>query len=166
MQIIFHKSNLELITKERVKLAAKITGTDRDEEVTDALNAAIEYVQMHLSIPIPQQTVECVFPFWDGSCQLPFVPTLISSVEANGETLSDDQYKTNYRFVEAAVEGVVKITCTAGFTQETLPTPIKQAILMLATDYLRNQQAQQTTQLYVNEAVDNLLALYRMRMML
>ena len=164
MQIIFHKSDIELISVERAKLAAKITGTDRDEEVKDAINAAIEYVQVHLSIPVPEQTVECVYPFWDGDTQLPFVPKEVTGVEANGESLAADQFRVNYRFVEADVTGVVKITCTAGFTKDTLPTPIKQAILMLATDYLRNQQAQQEANLYVNQAVDNLLALYRMRM--
>ena len=164
MQIIFHQSDIELISVDRAKLAAKITGTDRDEEVKDAINAAIEYAQVHLSVPIPEQTVDCVFPYWDGQCQLPFVPKEVIAVEANGEVLSTDQYVVNYRFVEAAVTGVVKITCKAGYTKDTLPTPIKQAILMLSTDLLRNQQAQQEANLYVNQAVDSLLAMYRMRM--
>lgn len=164
MQIVFHKSDVELISLDRAKLAAKITGNDRDEEVKDALNAAIEYVQVHLSIPVSEQTVECIYPRWEGKCELPFAPSEIVSVEANGEELSSDQYSVNYRFVEAAVTGVVKITCKGGFSKDNLPTPIKQAILMLSTDYLRNQQAQQESNLYVNQAVDSLLALYRMRM--
>lgn len=164
MQIVFHKSDVELISLDRAKLAAKITGNDRDEEVKDALNAAIEYVQVHLSIPVSEQTVECIYPRWAGKCELPFAPSEIVSVEANGEELSSDQYSVNYRFVKAAVTGVVKITCKGGFSKDNLPTPIKQAILMLSTDYLRNQQAQQESNLYVNQAVDSLLALYRMRM--
>ena len=164
MQIVFHKSDVELISIDRAKLAAKITGNDRDEEVKDALNAAIEYVQVHLSIPVSEQAVDCIYPRWTGLCELPFVPSEIISVEANGEKLSSDQYRVKYRFVEAAVTGVVKISCKGGFTKDNLPTPIKQAILMLSTDYLRNQQAQQESNLYVNQAVDNLLALYRMRM--
>lgn len=164
MQIVFHKSDVELISIDRAKLAAKITGNDRDEEVKDALNAAIEYVQVHLSIPVSEQAVDCIYPRWPGQCELPFVPSEIISVESNGEKLSSDQYRVNYRFVEAAVTGVVKICCKGGFTKDNLPTPIKQAILMLSTDYLRNQQAQQESNLYVNQAVDNLLALYRMRM--
>lgn len=166
MQIVFHRpvGGSTLIDRERVKLAAKITGTDRDPEVDDAINAAVEYVQVHLNIPLDVQTVDCIYEdFQGGTCRLPFAPLSIDSIAVDEEVLQVHEYRLLYRKVSLPRQGTLKITMTAGFTQEALPTPIKQALLMLATDYLRNQQAQQEVDLKTNKAVENLLALYRMR---
>lgn len=164
MQIIFHRPKETVVTLERAKLAAKITGTDRDDEVTDAIWAATEYVQKYLYCPIQKQTVDFVLDTWPGSVVLPIAPDSITEVTCNGVVIDAEHYTLNYRTLTIDAEGTVKVTMTAGYDSDTLPTPIKQAVLMLLTDYLRNTQAQQESALYVNQAVDNLLSLYRMRM--
>lgn len=162
MQIIFHRPQGDpIIDLERVKLAAKITGTDRDSEVEDALYSAIEYVQVNLNIPVEKQSVEMIFEDWTrGYVFLPFKPDSVDSVTVDGV---ETEFDVNYRKVTFDAVGTVIVTATGGFTSETLPMPIKQAILMLATDYLRNQQAQQEQELFTNQAVECLLAQYRMR---
>ena len=164
MKILFSKSNEQLITLERVKLAAKITGTDRDEEVKDALNAAIEYAQVFLGAPVAKCSVKLITDCWPGSYCIPFEFVSIDSVTVDGE--AGDYSLSGHIIAIDAVGGPVQIELTGGYTAENLPSPIKQAVLMLATDYLRNQQAQQGSQLYKNTAVDDLLALYRSRLFL
>ncbi len=153
----------KLISLDRAKLAAKITGTERDEEVRDALLAAVDRVQQWLSRPLFPQEVGVTVENFDGFVALPFVPTSVASATINGKKVEPSQYSVSFRTILLDATGVAEFKVTAGYPFGGMPTAIKQALLMLTTDMLRNQQLQLEVELFENPAVYNLLSLYRCR---
>lgn len=154
----------QVIDVPRGKLQCKITGSDRDADVTDAIAAARDYAQAFLGYPVGPQTLQYTYPTWCGSVTFPFDVTTVVSVAADGvavdplPTLEGDDRTLTF---EADAPVVIQVTC--GWTTATLPATVKSAMLLLIADLVRNPQAQGEAQLYKNENVDNLLWPHRAR---
>lgn len=154
----------QVIDLVRAKLQCKITGVDRDADVTDAIAAARDYAQAFLGQPIGPQTLQYTFAVWSGSVTFPFDVTSVDSVTANGAAvipLPTLQGGDRTLTFQALAPVVIKITC--GYTPATLPATVKSAMLLMIADLVRNPQAQSEVQLYKNHAIDNLLWPHRAR---
>ncbi len=146
----------QVIDLPRAKLQCKITGSERDADLTDAIAAARGYAQAYLGLPVGEQVLEYTFRTWCGSVVLPCDVTELVAVTAAGAPVLplpvlDDRTLT----IEATAPVVIRIKC--GWTADTLPSTVKQAMLLLITDLVRNPQAQSDVQLYVNQAFENML---------
>lgn len=146
----------------RARLHCKIAGTDRDLEITDAVEAARAWAQEWLGVAIGPQRLAWTFDSWCGSATLPYdITAVVSVVDASGPAA----YVKSGRTIRASSTAApVVITIDCGFTAAALPGPIKSAMLLVVGDLIRNQQAQVEAELYQNRAVENLLALYRERL--
>ncbi|APW38975.1 hypothetical protein RD110_18650 [Rhodoferax koreense] len=153
----------QVIDLARAKLQCKITGSDRDPDVADAIAAARDYAQREIGLPIGEQTVEFTYPTWCGSVELPCDVTSLLSVSAAGADVSPLPSLVGRRLTLAAAAPVV-VTITCGWTAATLPATVKAAMLLLIADLVRNPQAQSETQLYKNETFNGLMWMYRERL--
>lgn len=154
----------QVIDLARAKLQCKITGMDRDADVSDAIAAARDYTQAFLGYPVGPQTLQYTFAIWCGSVTFPFDVTSVVSATAAGVAVAplpsigaDDRTLT----FKAVAPVVIQVTC--GYTIATLPATVKSAMLLMIADLVRNPQAQSEVQLYKNHAVDNLLWPHRAR---
>lgn len=164
---IISTPTVPVIDLDRARLAAKIVGTDRDTEVTDAIVAAGQHMQRELWQAVGDQVVEFRYKDWYGAALLPYDVTELVSVTAAGIALDSSAYVLDGRLLTSnAANAPVKVRIRTGWTAETLPAPVKQAMLLMIVDFLRNPQGQTDAQLYVNPAVEGLIALYRRRPML
>jgi uncharacterized phiE125 gp8 family phage protein len=145
--------------------------------ITAARTAAENYLEKSLVV-ITRDLLIDEFP----SCviQLPMGPvtsiTSIKYIDFNGveQTLSSSVYSlfthdgadlisTKYGQMWPSTRtepNAVRIKYVAGYTD--VPAPVKHAIKLLITDYYENRQGKTEGQLYVNEAVKNLLTPYKM----
>ena len=153
----------QVIDLTRAKLQCKITGNERDAELLDAVAAARDYAEAYLGLPVGEQVLEYTYRTWCGSVVLPCDVTELVAVTAAGvsvlplPTLDDRTLK-----LTATAPVVVRIKC--GWTAGTLPATVKQAMLLLITDLIRNPQAQSDIQLYRNQAFENMLWPHRERL--
>lgn len=153
----------QVIDLTRAKLQCKITGNERDAELLDAVAAARDYAEAYLGLPVGEQVLEYTYRTWCGSVVLPCDVTELVAVTAAGvpvlplPTLDDRTLK-----FAATAPVVVRIKC--GWTAATLPATVKQAMLLLITDLIRNPQAQSDIQLYRNQAFENMLWPHRERL--
>lgn len=153
----------QVIDLVRGKLQCKITGNDRNDDVSDAIAAARDYAQAFLGYPVGEQVLEYTFAAWTGAITFDFDVTELMAVSAAGvpvvplPTLNDRTLT-----LTATAPVVVRVKC--GYTAANLPATVKQAMLLLIADFVRNPQAQTEAQLYQNQAVDNLLWPHRVRL--
>lgn len=154
----------QVIDLARGKLQCKITGNDRNDDVTDAIAAARDYAQAFLGYPVGPQTLQYTFPTWCGAYTFPFDVTTVVSVTADGVAVDPlPTLDADGRTLTFAADAPVVIQVTCGWTIATLPATVKSAMLLLIADLVRNPQAQGEAQLYKNENVDNLLWPHRAR---
>lgn len=151
-----------LLSMEEGRLAGKITGTERDLEVTMAIASAQEFLEADLSRQIGSRTLKVTYGQWSGSAVLPYDPTSVIEVTAGGAITTD--YRIDGRYLTVNGEPPVTITFECGWNEETVPSPIKQAMMMIVADLLSNTQAQTEVLLHANAAVEALTSLYRLRL--
>lgn len=149
----------------RAKLQCKITGSDRDADLTDATAAARDYAEAYLGVPVGEQVQSFAFTSWCGQVELPCDITELQSITSAGATLAQLPMPDGRCLVFDAVAPVV-ITIKTGWTAATLPGVVKSAMLLLIADLVRNPQKQSETQLYRNETFESLLWPHRERRML
>lgn len=153
---------VQVITLARAKLQAKLDAPERDEEVQDAIETARAWAQEFLQRAVGKQTLEATLRDWGGCVELPYEPTEIISVTAEGvEVLPADYELDDRRFIAGGVSAPVVIRFVTGYTEETLPGPVKSAMLLQIADLIKNPQGQTSAQLYENPAMLNLLWPYR-----
>lgn len=146
----------------RARTHCRIFDAERDVELGDAIETARAWVQERLHRAVGAQTLALRYPTWCGSAELPFDVTTLQSVTVDGvavapaPALGGDAGRT----LSLATTGVVVATIVAGYTPDTLPGPVKSAMLLMIADLIRNPAAQTQAQLYENPAVDNLLYPY------
>jgi uncharacterized phiE125 gp8 family phage protein len=178
----------EIITLERARLQCKIDAdqpvppateatSERDPEIMDAIATARELVQDYVQRAIGQQTVELVMTGWPSSVWLPLaIVQSIVSVKYDGDggeqALPEAAY--SLRGGERAVvdfystprlaskQDNVRIRYVAGYTKDTLPRPVKSAMLLLIADLVQNVSRQVERPLAENAAFCRLLAPYRL----
>lgn len=151
-----------VITLERAKLQAKLDGDERDEEVADAIETARAWAQEFLQVAVGEQTLEVTLRDWCGTVDLPYEPTEITSVTAEGVAVPVETYALDgRRFTASSISAPVVIRFVTGWTMATLPGPVKSAMLLQIADLIKNPQGQTSSQLYENPAQLNLLWPYR-----
>jgi hypothetical protein len=146
----------QVITLERARFQCKITGTERDVDIADAIAAARDLAQAETGLPVGEQVLEYSFRTWCGHVDLPCDITEVVAVTAAGAPMLPLPVPVGRRLTFAAT-APVSIQIKFGWTTETLPATVKSAMLLMITDLVRNPQGQTDTQLYKNPAVDNLL---------
>ena len=156
----------QVIDLDRARLQCKITGSDRDADVIDAVAGARDYAESFLGVPVGDQVREYMYPTWSGSVVLPCDVSELQAITARGVSvtpltglLAD---RTLTLPLTTAVPVVVRIRC--GYSADTLPGTVKSAMLLLIADLVRNPQAQSEVQLYRNHAFDALLWPHRERL--
>ena len=153
----------QVIDLARAKLQCKITSSDRDEDVADAIAAARDFAQSELGVPVGEQVLEYTYAQWQGSVELPCDVTNLLAVSAAGVPVAPLPVLAGRTLtLAAAAPVVVRIRC--GYTAETLPATVKQAMLLFIADMVRNPSAQTETQLYRNNALAHLLWPHRERL--
>jgi hypothetical protein len=150
-----------VITLERAKLHCKIDGDERDDELNDAIETARAAAQNFLERAVGEQELEVEVEGWGSCLQLPFLPTVISSVTLDGVAAAEEDYTLYGKELRITGESPLVVTFTTGWAAADVPGPVKSAMLLMIADLMRNQQAQTEVQLYRNEAVDRLLWPYR-----
>lgn len=152
-----------LIDLPRAKLQCKITSSERDTEITEAVDSAQAWAQAWLGFALGEQRLSWSYDPWPGCVTLPYDVTAVVSVTAGGDPVD---YERNGRTFTVAADAAVPVVITidCGLPGESVPQPIKSAMLLVVVDLIVNQQAQVSTQLYRNEAVENLLSLFRERL--
>lgn len=153
----------QVIDLPRAKLQCKITGADRDADVTDAIAAARDYAQAFLGYPVGPQTLEYTYDKWSGSVTFAFdVDVLVSVTAAGVAVVPLPTLKDRTLTFAATAPVVIRVDC--GYTTANLPATVKSAMLLMIADLVRNPQAQTEVKLYKNDAVDNLLWPHRVRL--
>jgi len=153
----------QVIDLARAKLQCKITGNDRDPDVTDAIAAARDFAEAETGMPVGEQVRQYTYGTWCGSVTLPCDVTELQTVTAAGvpvlplPTLSD-------RTLKFAASAPVVITIKCGWTAETVPATVKAAMLLMIADLVRNPQSQADVQLFRNHTFENLLWPHRERL--
>ncbi|MEZ2293090.1 head-tail connector protein [Variovorax sp. RCC_210] len=149
----------------RGKLQCKITGSDRDADVLDAIEAARDYAQEYLGQPVGEQVLEFTYYTWCGRVTLPCDVTELQTVSAAGApVLPLPALKDRTLELVATAPVVIRIKC--GWSAETLPGTVKAAMLLVIADLVRNPQAHTDVQLYKNQAFENMLWAHRERLSL
>lgn len=155
----------QVIDIARGRLQCKITGADRDADITDAIAAARDYAEAETGMPVGDQVREYTFDTWCGSGVLPCDVTELQAVTAAGvpvlplPTLSGRKLTLP---ATAKAPVVVRIRC--GWTAETLPGTVKAAMLLMIAELVRNPQAHSEVQLFKNQAFENMLWPHRERL--
>lgn len=150
----------QVIDLARAKLHCKLSGTSRDPEVADAIEAARWWMQKELAVAVGPQTLKYIFEDWTGSAKLPYdITTVVSVTDSTGPVL----YSKREQTISAQAIAPVEIVITCGWTSEDLPSPVKFAMLLMIGDLMENQMGQTEVSLYENPAVENLIALERRR---
>lgn len=153
----------QVIDLPRAKLQCKITGSDRDADVADAIAAARDYAQRELGQPVGDQVQEFTFATWCGFADLPCDVTELQSVTTGGEPVDPLPVLVGRRLVLTAT-GPVVVRVRCGWTGATLPPTVKAAMLLLIADLVRNPQSQSEAQLYQNATFNGLMWMYRERL--
>lgn len=149
-----------VITLERARLQCKLSSFDQlDEELTDAIETARAWTQAHLQRAIGRQTLRYTFTEWSGSATLPYDIVSVTVTAAGVTTPATVVDRT------VSVDGPapVVLDVVTGDDEASLPRPIKSAMLLMIADLMENRQGQAEVKLYENQAVENLLSLYRER---
>jgi hypothetical protein len=155
-RIVTPADPLTVIDLARARLQCKLTGTDRDADVIDAIAAARAFVEAEIGLPVGEQVREYTWATWSGSAVLPCdVTELLAVTTAEVAVTPLPALAGRTLTVAATAPVVVRIRC--GWTAATLPATVKQAMLLLIADFVRNPQAQTETQLFRNHALDALL---------
>lgn len=153
---------VQVIDLARAKLQCKITGSDRDADLVDAIAAARDFAEAETGCPVGDQVREYTYPTWCGSVELPCGLTELQAVSAAGVAILPLPVVVGRRLTVAATSPVVvRVRC--GWTHETLPATVKSAMLLFIADLIRNPQAQSETQLFKNRAMESLLWPHRER---
>jgi len=153
----------QVIDLTRAKLQCKITGSDRDAELADAIAAARDYAEAFLGLPVGEQVLQYTYRTWCGRAVLPCDVTEVLSVTAAGAPVLPLPVADGRTLTLTAVAPVV-VTIKCGWTAATLPATVKQAMLLLITDLIRNPQAQSDVELFRNQAFENMLWPHRERL--
>jgi uncharacterized phiE125 gp8 family phage protein len=181
----------EVITLARARLQLKIDAdippiapateatSERDPEIEDAIKTARQKVQGYLNRAIGAQTLELVMTGWQSVVEIPLGGmtsiTSVSYTADDGEhQLSAGDYALyggDKPFVTisaapalASTPDNVRIRFEAGYTAETVPGPVKSAMLLLITDLVQNPSRQTDKPLSENAAFADLLSEYRLGM--
>lgn len=181
----------EVITLARARLQCKIDAdippvapateptSERDPEITDAIASARQTVQEYLQRAIGEQTFELVLTGWQRCVSIPFgAVTSIESIKYQAPGGEQIMPSASYSVsggdkpvlkIEDAPELAdepdnVRIRYVSGYTETTLPAPIKSAMLLLIKDLVENTSRQVDRPLSENAAFCNLLATYRLGM--
>jgi hypothetical protein len=152
---------LTLIDVARARLQCRISSNVLDPVITDAINAARDYVQERTQRAIGVQRLTFTYPQWRGCALLPFDITQLLAVTVDG--VAEDPLPTPIgRLIELsdAYGKKVAISIETGYTPATLPGALKQAMLLLIADAVRNPAAQVETTLHENKALETLLYPY------
>lgn len=153
----------QVIDLARAKLQCKITGNDRDADVTDAIAAARDYAESELGLPVGEQVREYTYATWCGRVVLPCDVTELQAVTAAGVPVAPLPSLSDRTLVfKATAPVVIRIKC--GYTADTLPGTVKAAMLLLIADLVRNPQGQSEVQLFRNHTFENLLWHHRERL--
>lgn len=153
----------QVIDLPRAKLQCKITGSDRDADITDAIAAARDFAESELGVPVGDQVREYSFSTWCGSVVLPCDITALVSVTAAGQPVLPLPTPVD-RLLTFSATAPVAVRVRCGFTSETLPSTVKAAMLLLIADLVRNPQAQSDVQLFKNHAYEAMLWPHRERL--
>ncbi|MBS0427602.1 MAG: phage gp6-like head-tail connector protein [Proteobacteria bacterium] len=149
-----------VITRERARLHCKLSSFDQlDEELADAIETARAWTQEHLQRAIGRQTLRYTYTEWSGSTTLPYDIVSVTATAAGVATPATFVDRT------VTVDGAapVVLDLVTGDDAASLPGPIKSAMLLMIADLMENRQGQAEVKLYENQAVENLLSLYRER---
>lgn len=147
----------DVIDVARARLHCRIEGTERDVELVDAIASARAWAQERLQRAVGPQRVSFTYPCWEGAAALPFDATQLVSVTVDGVAVDPLPELVGRLLVLDACRSKVVVTIDTGYTADTLPGPVKSAMLLMIADLIRNPQAQSAVQLYENPALDNLL---------
>ena len=128
----------QLLSEEEVRRHLKLLPDDTDN-LSDLIQAAREYCENYTGESYGSETVEVDV---DAAqiVELPRTPaTGITSITANGETVTDYTFNAGFGIVTFGTElGNVHIVYTAG---KTLPQTVKQAMLSLIGHWHTNREA-------------------------
>lgn len=172
----------EALTLEEVKLHSRVTDSADDDAISRDITAARLFVQKETGRAIMSSTWRRTMDWFPGCIFLRYPPvsaiTSITYYDTAGtsQTLSASDYTSDLRSEKARITpaygltwpstqsriGAVTVNYTAGYASAALvPTPIKQAMLMLC-DHWYNQRAAAATGnvKQVDFSVDALLAGY------
>jgi len=150
----------QVITQERAKLHCKITGSRRDSDIDDAIEAARSWMQKELAVAVGPQRLKFVFDDWAGSACLPYDITDVVSVSDGSGPLT---FTRRGRVISAAGTAPVEVVVDCGWTAQDVPGTVKSAMLLMIGDLVENPTGQVEVQLYQNPAIENLIALERQR---
>jgi uncharacterized phiE125 gp8 family phage protein len=181
----------EVVTLARARLQLKIDAdippvapataptSERDPEIEDAIKTAREKVQQYLGRAVGAQTLELVMTGWQSVVEIPLGGvTSITSVDYTADDGEHQLATENYAlyggdkpFVTisaapalASTPENVRIRFEAGYTADTVPGPVKSAMLLLITDLVQNPSRQTDKPLSENAAFADLLSEYRLGM--
>lgn len=174
----------ELVSSATAKLQAKIDSTADDSLIAIYVAAARQWVEQMTGYGIGAQTWDYQQETWADEWYLPVAPlTSVASVkyfDASGveQTLSASVYRVDLASEPGRIELVsgqtwpvletgrglpITIRYTAGFTSANVPTPLVQAILILAGHFYDQRAAVEmgTIATKVPFGVESLIATYR-----
>lgn len=181
----------EVITLARARLQLKIDAdippvapateatSERDPEIEDAIKSARQLVEQYLGRAIGEQVFEMVMTGWHPVVELPMGSVAsISSIKYTADDGEHDLLAESYAlyggekpFVTisaapplASVPDNVRIRFVAGYSVDTVPGPVKSAMLLLITDLVLNPSRQTDRPLSENKAFEALLTPYRVGM--
>ncbi|HEY8606627.1 MAG TPA: hypothetical protein VIM12_05875 [Noviherbaspirillum sp.] len=181
----------ELISLPRARLQCKIDAdiapvapateptSSRDAEIADAIKTARESVQSYLQRAIGEQTLELVMTGWDRCVSLPMgeVKSVVSikyDADDGEQTLNPSDYSLHggeRAFVQLSATPALKATpenvrirYVAGYSESSLPGPVKSAMLLLISDLVENASRQTERALSENTAFCRLLEPLRLGM--
>jgi len=154
----------QVIDLPRAKLQCKITGADRDADLTDAIAAARDFVEAFLGVPVGEQVRRYTFECWPGCATFPFDVTSVEACTADGVAVYPLPALIADRTLKFDATSPVTIDVKCGYVVATLPATAKQAMLLLIADYVRNPQAQTDVELFKNSAIGSLLWPHRVRL--
>lgn len=159
---------IEPVTLEEAKAHLRLTTSDEDDLIEEAISAARDWCERYLDLAIPEQTITAVFDEWpdDDHLDLPFSNLLsvtsVKYLDAAGvqQTLSTsvygvDTYHTPGRIYLKANQvwpmpiaeehNAIEAVYQAGFAEATTgvqdcPKSIKQAIKLLVGHWFENRE--------------------------
>lgn len=129
-------------------------------EIAGLIASAHEVLEASLNRHIGERVLKLTYGQWTGSAVLLHDPTEVLEVTAAGEPT--EEYTIDGRVLTVEGEAPVTITYKVGWTKETVPTRVRQALLAVIDDLVKNPGVLASETMYVNAQVEALAALYRL----
>jgi uncharacterized phiE125 gp8 family phage protein len=172
------------LAEAKAHLRVEAEDTDNDAAIRGYVSAAVSYAEQYTGLRLAPQTVKLRAWALDAcTFRLPTAPiesiTSITYLDQDGaeQALDASAYVTDLNGIHPTLSrayhqtwpahrvtlGSITITAVCGYAAGQVPTPIKQAILLMVGDWFSNRETTDPSRVQAIEmvAVDALLANYR-----